>query len=108
MLLLACWCRGDFGRLGHGDCRDVFIPAPIPNLSGINIAAAACGDTHTLVATDAGEVFSFGRNQNGQLGTGTDVDSLIPQRVTALEVRGHCKACCCAVHGLALGAEYVV
>ena len=79
--------RGDFGRLGLGDCRDVFLPTPIPALSGIHVVAAACGDTHTLVLTDAGQVYSFGRNQNGQLGMGSDVDSLVPQLVSALEVR---------------------
>lgn len=86
------WGWGDFGRLGHGDCRDMFVPTPIPTLSGIPVVAAACGDTHTLVLTEAGEVYSFGRNQNGQLGTGTLTDALVPQLITALQVR-----CCVGV-----------
>ncbi len=81
------WGWGDFGRLGHGDCGDVFVPRPIAALAGIPIASAACGDTHTLVLSEAGEVYAFGRNQNGQLGTGSDVDSLVPLKLTALEVR---------------------
>jgi hypothetical protein len=48
----------------------------------------ACGDTHTLVCTEAGELFTFGRNQNGQLGLGDTCDVLAPRRVTDLQVRG--------------------
>lgn len=78
--------RGDFGRLGHGDCNDVFIPQPIRALSGRSIVKVACGDTHTLAVTAEGELFSFGRNQNGQLGLGTTNDALLPQLVESLKV----------------------
>lgn len=79
-------CRGDFGRLGHGDCNDVFIPQPIKALAGRNVVKVACGDTHTLAVTDTGELFSFGRNQNGQLGLGTTKDAILPQPVESLRV----------------------
>ena len=79
-------CRGDFGRLGHGDIIDVFLPKPVRGLSGIGVTRLSCGDTHTLAMTREGRVFSFGRNQNGQLGIGTDADSLLPVPVEALKV----------------------
>lgn len=98
LLLSACFltllpplprCR-DFGRLGTGDCKDVFVPCPLPSLAGRTVASVACGDTHTLVATDDGQLFSFGRNQSGQLGLGSIQDSLLPQPVLALQVgSGH-------------------
>ena len=78
--------RGDFGRLGHGDCSDVFLPQPIAFFSGISIARIACGDTHSLACTDTGELYSFGRNQNGQLGLGHNNDITAPARVEALAV----------------------
>jgi alpha-tubulin suppressor-like RCC1 family protein len=56
-------CRGDFGRLGHNSASDVFIPKPISALTGCKVQSVACGDTHTLAVTQAGEVYSFGRNQ---------------------------------------------
>lgn len=84
---LAHQCRGDFGRLGHGDCNDIFIPQSISALSGRNIVKIACGDTHTLAVTDAGDLFAFGRNQNGQLGIGSTNDALLPHPVEALKVR---------------------
>ena len=79
-------CRGDFGRLGHGDCNDVFIPQTISALSNCNIVKIACGDTHTLAVTDCGDLYAFGRNQNGQLGLGTTHDAIVPQHVEALKV----------------------
>jgi alpha-tubulin suppressor-like RCC1 family protein len=82
----ACACRGDFGRLGHGDCNDVFIPQAIDALAGKRVLRMACGDTHTLAVTASGELFSFGRNQNGQLGLGTTSDAITPQPVEALKV----------------------
>lgn len=83
-------CRGDFGRLGHGDIVDVFIPKPISGLSGVGIITISCGDTHTLALSATGQLYSFGRNQNGQLGTGTDEDSLVPAHVDALKVWTTC------------------
>lgn len=78
--------RGDFGRLGHGSCNDVFVPQRISLFTGKLVKQVACGDTHTLVVLDSGELYTFGRNQNGQLGLGTTEDSS-PQKVTAMEVR---------------------
>jgi alpha-tubulin suppressor-like RCC1 family protein len=80
--------------LGHGDCNDVFIPQPINALSGRNVVKVACGDTHTLAVTAEGELFSFGRNQNGQLGLGTTSDAILPQPVESLKVT----FCPCALH----------
>lgn len=33
------------------------------------VAEAACGEEHTIVLTQKGEVFAFGSNRKGQLGT---------------------------------------
>ncbi|GFH12745.1 UV-resistance 8 protein, partial [Haematococcus lacustris] len=104
------WGWGDFGRLGHGNTTDQFLPKPITFFSGMIIKEVTCGDTHTLVVTDMGELFTFGRNQNGQLGLGHTEDQLSPQRVEALQVRsmqnwpghGHCVA------SVAGGAEHSI
>ena len=79
-------CRGDFGRLGHGDCHDVFIPRPISAFAGIRIVKVAAGDTHSLAVTAGGLLYSFGRNANGQLGIGTTTDSASPVLVSTLKV----------------------
>jgi len=78
------WGWGDFGRLGHGDPEDIFIPKQIRCFIGIPIKIVACGDAHTMVVSQSGDLYSFGRNQNGQLGLGSTIDSLIPQKLTSL------------------------
>ena len=80
-------CRGDFGRLGHGDCGDVFLPKPVAALSDKRVVACSCGDTHTLCVTSDGLLYSFGRNSNGQLGNGRTDDDTTPAVVQALQVR---------------------
>ncbi|OEL29951.1 Ultraviolet-B receptor UVR8 [Dichanthelium oligosanthes] len=79
------WGWGDFGRLGHGNSSDVVTPQPVKALQGLKIKQIACGDSHCLAVTMAGEVQSWGRNQNGQLGLGTTEDSLLPQKIQAFE-----------------------
>lgn len=79
------WGWGDFGRLGHGNSSDLFTPQPIKALHGLRIKQIACGDSHCLAVTMDGEVQSWGRNQNGQLGLGTTEDSLVPQKIQAFQ-----------------------
>lgn len=96
------WGWGDFGRLGHGNCSDVFVPQQISVFSGIGVKLVACGDTHTLLVTENGELFSFGRNQNGQLGLGHNEDALSPQLVRDLQADKQ------AVTSIACGAEHSI
>ncbi|MBA0875973.1 hypothetical protein Goshw_007989 [Gossypium schwendimanii] len=79
------WGWGDFGRLGHGNSSDLFTPQPIKALHGLRIKQIACGDSHCLAVTMEGEVQSWGRNQNGQLGLGTTEDSPVPQKIKAFQ-----------------------
>ncbi|KAG1657956.1 hypothetical protein FOA52_004727 [Chlamydomonas sp. UWO 241] len=94
------WGWGDFGRLGHGSCDDSFVPKPISFFSGMSVAAVACGDTHTLVTTRSGELYAFGRNQNGQLGVGDRDDRLSP--VLVADLKGH------VITSVSCGAEHSV
>ncbi|KAL0378192.1 UNVERIFIED_CONTAM: Ultraviolet-B receptor UVR8, partial [Sesamum radiatum] len=79
------WGWGDFGRLGHGNSSDLFTPQPIKALQGLRIKQIACGDSHCLAVTMEGEVQSWGRNQNGQLGLGSTEDSLVPRKIEAFQ-----------------------
>lgn len=99
------WGWGDFGRLGHSNCNDVFLPSPIESLSGVKIQSVSCGDTHTLVITDGGKVMSFGRNQNGQLGIGTIDDSYQPREVSSLNQEFVTAISCGAEHSICCTKE---
>ncbi|CAM8881824.1 unnamed protein product [Rhodiola kirilowii] len=94
------WGWGDFGRLGHGNSSDLFIPQPIQAFQGMQIKQIACGDSHCLALSMDGDVWSWGRNQNGQLGLGTSEDSLVPQKIQAFQG--------VSVKMVAAGAEHTV
>ncbi|KZV19038.1 hypothetical protein F511_08466 [Dorcoceras hygrometricum] len=94
------WGWGDFGRLGHGHSSDLFSPQPIKAIRGLQIKQIACGDSHCLAVTMEGELHSWGRNQNGQLGLGNTEDSLVPRKVEAFQGK--------AIKMFAAGAEHTV
>jgi alpha-tubulin suppressor-like RCC1 family protein len=60
----------------------------------------ACGDQHTLVLLQDGQLLSFGRNQNGQLGNGSTTDCVQARSVHSLASE-HIEGCACgAEHSL--------
>ncbi|XP_077982825.1 uncharacterized protein LOC144437691 [Glandiceps talaboti] len=57
-------------------------PRPIDNNIINRIKQVACGSNHTLIVTVAGEMFSIGKNDCGQLGVGTyRVEQFVPTLV---------------------------
>lgn len=51
-------------------------------ITGItNIIKVVSGENHTLFLTNEGKVYAYGQNTNGQCGTGTKVNSVVPTLV---------------------------
>lgn len=66
-----CFGRNDYGQCGLGhNLQKVFGPQLVMALRARGVHRIAAGCYHTLCATAPGELFSFGRNNHGQLGTG--------------------------------------
>lgn len=59
--------RNDYGQLGHGDTIDKKVPHLVHSLHGRTAVSLACGQYHTMVATNDGQLFSCGKNDYGQL-----------------------------------------
>jgi len=59
---------GPYGSLGHGITQ--FTPAPqkIPKLANKQIIEIACGESHGLALSKMGDVYTWGRGFEGQLG----------------------------------------
>jgi len=76
------WGYNGFGQLGDGTATQRSVPVRVHLPKGAIGAAIGCGDDHSLVATSAGPVYSFGKNTFGQLGDGTTVPSRLPVRVS--------------------------
>ncbi|KAF8693675.1 hypothetical protein HU200_039087 [Digitaria exilis] len=50
------------GQLGHGDSEDRFKPCLIRSLQGIRIIQAAVGSRRTMLVSDTGSVYAFGKD----------------------------------------------
>jgi hypothetical protein len=69
------------------------------------VQQVACGDTHTLAVLDDGRLFSFGRNQNGQLGNGGRDDRSKACAVSNLAAERVTGAACGAEHSVCVTTE---
>eukprot|EP00945_MAST-04E_sp_MAST-4E-sp1_P002433 g2433.t1 len=69
---------GSYGRLGHGEELDVFVPKLVDTLQRENIAQVACGAFHTVILTSNGMIFSCGSGRYGQLGHDGFADGGMP------------------------------
>ncbi|KAF6169809.1 hypothetical protein GIB67_034201 [Kingdonia uniflora] len=88
------WGFGRGGRLGHPDFdihsgqAAVITPRQVTSgLGSRRVRAVAAAKHHTVVATEGGELFSWGSNREGQLGY-TSVDTQpTPRRVSSLRTK---------------------
>lgn len=70
------WGDNTFGQLSASSVRPLTEPIDITEelsmrIPGEIITQFAIGRAHTLVLTESGNIFSFGLNESGQLGTGS-------------------------------------
>ncbi|EGC34029.1 hypothetical protein DICPUDRAFT_153832 [Dictyostelium purpureum] len=83
---LYTWGRGDNGRLGHGDSLMQSTPKQVMSLHGHTIVDMSLGGGHSMALTKRGEVFSWGRGENGQLGHGTFTSQqMTPKQIQAFQ-----------------------
>ncbi|XP_073878121.1 RCC1 and BTB domain-containing protein 2 isoform X11 [Macaca fascicularis] len=77
------WGHNAYSQLGNGTTNHGLVPCQIStNLSNKQVIEVACGSYHSLVLTSDGEVFAWGYNNSGQVGSGSTVNQPIPRRVT--------------------------
>lgn len=84
---VVCW-GADLAALGEGGVASSFVPVAIKGPLGAgllgNVAAVAPGLRHACALKNDGTVWCWGKNDRGQLGDGTTVDSAYPVKVTNL------------------------
>jgi alpha-tubulin suppressor-like RCC1 family protein len=100
---LMCWGNNNRGQLGDGTKTNRNTPVSVLNL-GANVVEVTGGVEHTCALLAAGSVWCWGRNDAGQLGTGTKSDSLLPVPAlltgTATAIAAGDKYTCAAVTGV--------
>lgn len=77
------WGTNTYGELGDGTSKSRSIPAPVKGLSGITAISSSCDYSTAALAKD-GTVWTWGRNNAGQLGDGTKSNRRTPVRVKGL------------------------
>lgn len=85
-MLLFLRGKGDYHRLGHGTDDHVRRPKKVAALQGKKVICIATGSLHCVACTDQGEVYTWGDNDEGQLGDGTTNAIQRPRLVGALQV----------------------
>jgi alpha-tubulin suppressor-like RCC1 family protein len=81
---LAAWGRNVDGELGDGSTTNQNIPVAVTQngvLAGKTVVALAAGDGHNLALCSDGTLTAWGRNNDGQLGDGSNSNSNIPLAV---------------------------
>lgn len=91
----------EWGQLGLGHKNKVTKPTCVSAFNDEKVRLVACGRYHTLVATDAGKVYTAGSNCEGQLGVKTPGDS----SATFLHVASLPSG---PIRGLSCGADHSV
>lgn len=89
----------EFGQVGHGAPCQARVCPGVVQLSSVPVKQVACGEYHSLVLTVQGEVFAFGCNSYGQLGTGRRDPLAQAERVWSNHLRGM------PARGVAAGAQ---
>ncbi|RHY55188.1 hypothetical protein DYB30_001880 [Aphanomyces astaci] len=68
----------DCGQLGQDTTTHVSEPQHVKALEGYIVTMVSCGLYHTVACTSTGELFTFGKNDYGQLGVGHNRQSKTP------------------------------
>lgn len=79
---LYSWGYNNFGQLGNGSKSDTSLPAMVSLPSGVKATAVSAAANSAIALGNDGNLYSWGRNANGQLGNGTTTDSQTPAAIT--------------------------
>jgi len=98
------WGQGVLGQLGHGDEKTQRQPRLVVAFLGFNVRQVSCGNQHTAVLIESGEIFTYGRGNFGQLGQGASVTANVstPALVSALQGKSVKQVACGWHHTCAL------
>ena len=77
------WGWNADGQLGDGTTTNRLIAAPVRGFT-TGVIAAAGGYAHSLALLSDGRVWTWGRNEDGQLGTGSTAARSLPSQIQGL------------------------
>jgi alpha-tubulin suppressor-like RCC1 family protein len=74
------WGWNEFGQLGFENSLLIHIPKII-ELSDVKICKIGCGAYHTLLLSESGVIYTFGKNEHEQIGNGTTENQSKPMKL---------------------------
>jgi len=83
-----CWGANDKAQLGGGSGSKRATPAKVEGLDGARVAHISAGIEHTCAVSDAGAVYCWGSNEDGQLGVVDGNGDKIGDSASAVAVTG--------------------
>ncbi|KAL8617882.1 hypothetical protein ACOMHN_016538 [Nucella lapillus] len=95
----------DWGQLGMGELRVATRPMCIKSLKHERCTLAACGRSHTLIATESGRLYACGANGEGQLGVVGVRESRVPVHIASVRPASWTKLAAGCEHSMALSEE---
>ena len=78
-----CWGENGVGQLGDNSTTSSLVPVDVVGLSS-GVLAISAGSNYACAATVAGALECWGGNEEGQLGNGSTIPSLVPVDVVGL------------------------
>lgn len=104
-LAVFMWGRGEDGQLGLGDTSDQEVPTYVDALRGVGVRQIACGSGHTVVLTTEGEVYTWGRGDDGRLGHGDNGWKYVPRITQSLAGHTIVQVTCGSYHTAAVSSN---
>eukprot|EP00959_Pyramimonas_sp_CCMP1952_P322706 6752760-Pyramimonas_sp.AAC.1 len=75
-------------QCGSGGTADILSPAPVVGLAGLDCRQVAAGMSHSAAVTAGGDLYTWGWNVAGQLGTNGSSVEVVPQLVADAPLDG--------------------
>ncbi len=106
------FATNDFGQLGIGTYVYVGTPTLVPrsNFGGESIVKMSAGTWHSAVLSASGKFYTFGKNWEGQLGTGDNLNRNIPTLIPSIKFDNQTitQFACGGSHTIVLTSKFIV
>ena len=79
---ISCWGMNRSGQLGNGSTDQAAHSSPEPVRATVTFRSVAAGMAHACGVSTSGEMYCWGANSSGQLGTGGRTNSALPVAVS--------------------------
>jgi hypothetical protein len=97
------WGWNQFGEVGDGSNDNQLIPIKLNAFNDEKVIQISCGYLHSMALTESGRVFSWGRNNFGQLGLNNNNEDVNKPSIVSLSNKIVIKKISCGrVHSLLL------